>query len=57
MLGIDIRLKFTISVEKYERDGHEQRVPVELVLGVALPSKATKEVAGPGAHQDDGHES
>jgi hypothetical protein len=57
MLSIDFRLKFTISVEKYERDGHEQRMPVKLVLGVALPRKAAKEVAGPGAHQDDGHES
>ena len=47
----------TISVKKDEGYGHEQRVPVELVLRIALPGEAAKKVASPGAHQNHGHES
>ena len=46
----------TISVEEDESEGHEQRMPVELVIRVVLEREAAQEVAGPDAHQHHRHE-
>ena len=51
-----LHISLTISIQEDESYGHEERVPVELVLRIALPGEAPEEVAGPGADQDDGHE-
>ena len=47
----------TISVKEYESYGHEERVPVELVLRIVLQGKPSQEVASPDSHQNHCHES
>jgi hypothetical protein len=47
----------TISVKEYESYGHEERVPVKLVLRIVLQGKPSQEVASPDSHQNHCHES
>ena len=42
--------QYTITIEVYQGNGKQQRVPVELQLGVGLASEA--EVAIPDRHED-----
>ena len=46
---------FTISVEIYHPQSHQQWMPVELVIGIALPGKSSQMVTRPNSHQDHGH--
>lgn len=46
-------ISLTIAIQVDEANGHEQRMPVELLLGIGSAAQATKVLSYPGAHQHD----